>query len=72
LKDKSGEVSGEEGSEVDSDIVLDRTELFVSCPALTEEFPNPIRRAAVIRGMGISTFLLGYFDLDDMEIITCW
>jgi hypothetical protein len=35
---------------------------------LAEKFPNPERRVAAV--VGIIICLLGYFDLEDMEIIT--
>ncbi|MFL6476557.1 MAG: hypothetical protein ACJ70Z_04785 [Nitrososphaera sp.] len=45
-------------------------ELFVACTVLAEEFPNSIIRAAAAFGIvDVCTFLLGYFDLDDMKII---
>ncbi|MFL6309778.1 MAG: hypothetical protein ACJ70T_07250 [Nitrososphaera sp.] len=45
-------------------------ELFVACTVLAEEFPDSIIRAAAAFGIvDVCTFLLGYFDLNDMKII---
>jgi hypothetical protein len=43
-------------------------ELFVACTLLAEKFPNPETR--VVAAVGIIICLPGYFDLEDMEIIT--
>jgi hypothetical protein len=45
-------------------------EVFATCPAAIEVIPNPVTTAAAISAAGTRTFLLGYFDLDDIEIIT--